>query len=176
MDGRQPDDYRYGHSPLAGDRLRLLASVFEPTTRAFLVRAAARPVGLAVDLGCGPGYTTALVQSALEPARTVGIEFSADFVARARLEHGGADLAFFEHDVTQVPFPVGPADLVFARYLLSHLPSPMAVVGRWLGQLRPGGRLLLEEAERIDTTSPTFERYLELTVAMLASHGTDMYI
>ena len=52
--------------------------VFGPTTAAFL-RRDALPTGaptLAVDLGCGPGYTTALVARCGGPARTVGLERS----------------------------------------------------------------------------------------------------
>src|SRR5690349_3152130 len=85
--------YTYGDSALAGDRLALLASIFEPTTAAFL-RAAAMPPDrwpatdpvthrrlgpgpdVALDLGCGPGFTSRLIGEVVAPARVVGFDFS----------------------------------------------------------------------------------------------------
>jgi SAM-dependent methyltransferase len=174
--------YTYGDSAVAGDRLAVLASIFGPTTAAFLARDATPGAALALDLGCGPGYTTVLLHDVASPIETVGLERSDAFVRRARVEHttGGAPhrpgLRFLPHDVTVTPFPTGPADLVFARYLLAHLPEPVAVRDRWLTQVRPGGRLLLEEIDHIDTSIPTFERYLEVVTAMSAGHDADLRV
>ena len=174
--------YAYGDSQVAGDRLALLAEVFEPTTRAFLEVAAPRPVALAVDLGSGPGFTTRLLSEVCGAARTVGLESSAAFVARARQElagvggHLGREVEVVEHDVTVVPFPVGGADLAFARYLLAHLPDPEDLIERWLGQLRVGGRLLVEEIVSIDTTDDVLGRYVELVTALSAAQGTDLLV
>jgi len=171
--------YAYGDSEIAGDRLALLAEVFEPSTAAFLDAALPADVELAVDLGCGPAYTTRLLAARSGARRTVGLESSPAFVARARRElaarHDGR-VDVLEHDVTEVPFPVGPADVMFARYLLAHLPDPLEVSGRWLDQLRPGGRLLLEEIVSIDTTDPVLGRYVELVGALSLAHGTDLLV
>src|SRR5207248_1477343 len=77
-------------------------------------------------------------------------------------------------DVT-APLPGAPVDLLHARYLLAHLAEPAAVVDRWGAQLRPGGRLLLDEIDHIDVTVEAFRRYLDLVRAMLADHGTDLF-
>ena len=171
--------YTYGDSPVAGDRLAVIAAIFGPTTEAFLHRDAPAGVALAVDLGCGPGYTTALVRDVVAPTTTVGLERSEAFVLRARIEHTPqpvADLTFLPHDVTVTPFPTGPADVLFARYLLAHLPDPVIVRDRWFGQVRAGGRLLVEEIDHIDTSIPTFERYLDVVAAMSRGHGTDLFV
>ena len=172
--------YTYGDTTVAGDRLAVLASIFGPTTAEFVRRDArsdpTRPVALALDLGCGPGYTTALVHEQAEPVRTVGLERSDAFVLRARVEHGHAGVEFLPHDITVTPFPTGPADLVFARYLLAHLPEPVAVRDRWLTQVRPGGRLLVEEIDHIDTSIGTFARYLDVVQQMSRGHGTDLLV
>jgi trans-aconitate 2-methyltransferase len=158
-----PATYTYGDSAVAGDRLAVLASIFAPTTASFLRRDAQQGPDLALDLGCGPGYTTALVHEVVSPVETIGLEQSEAFVLRARVEHATSErpgLSFLPHDVTTTPFPTGPADLVFARYLLAHVLHPVATRDLWLTQVHPGGRLLVEEIDRIDTSIPTFERYL----------------
>lgn len=172
--------YTLGDSPLAGDRLALLGEVFDPTTRA-LVRAW-RPAAVryAVDLGCGPGHSTHLVAAEVPGAAVVGLDASPAFVERAALEADavavGASVHFAVHDATRVPFPTPPADLILARYLLTHLPDPVHVVGRWVDQLAPGGRLLVDEVEAIDTEVDVFATYLDVSGRMIAAQGADLYV
>ena len=45
----------------------------------------------------------------------------------------------------------------------------------WAGQLRPGGVLVVEEPERIDTDDADFRRYLELASVVVAGRGGDLY-
>lgn len=167
--------YAFGDSAAAARRLDLLAALFEPTTRAFLEQSAGRELGLAVDLGCGTGHTTRLLASVLGPRRTLGLDRSASFVARAT---GAAPpgVGFAAHDVTTVPFPAGPADLCFCRLLLSHLPDPAAVVAAWATQLAPDGLLLVDEVDQIHTADPALRGYLEVAGALLASRGQTLEV
>jgi trans-aconitate 2-methyltransferase len=168
--------YPFGDSPQAIERLDLMARLFEPGTTALLDRWAPDAPGLALDLGCGPGHTTAAIARHCRPRRLVGIDASAPMVAAtaqrlADTTGAGAVVA----DVTG-PLPDAPADLVHARYLLSHLNDPRAALGGWCAQLRPGGRLLIDEIERIDTTVEPFRRYLDLVTAMMGARGTDLFV
>ncbi len=64
--------YLFGDSDLAQQRLELLARVFEESTRDFVLEAAAdRRWRLAVDLGCGPGFTTGLIVQSLRCDRVL---------------------------------------------------------------------------------------------------------
>lgn len=167
--------YTLGDSEVAGDRLALLSQVFDPTSRALLQAVGATGVELAVDLGCGPGHTTRLLAEVTRARQTIGLDRSPAFIRRAQ----AADeigLAFVQHDVTAVPFPIPPADVLFARYLLAHLPSPLDVVQAWGTQLAPDGRLVLDEVEHIDTSVATFARYLEIAGTMIESYGADLYV
>lgn len=164
--------YTFGTGRLAGDRLATLARVFEPTTRAFLWAEAPREPALALDLGCGPGHTSRLVATITCARRTIGVERSAEFVARAEAEHGDvAGLSFALRDVVDDPLPGAPADLVVCRYLLSHLPDPGAAMRAWSEQLAPGGRLLVEEVEEIRTDVEPFRRYLAHVTELLDANG-----
>lgn len=179
--------YTLGDNQVAGDRLGLLARVFGPASVALLRRGAPAggPPGLAVDLGCGPGHTTRMVARTLGPTETIGLDASAAFVDRAAEETDRdvqangplpSQVRFVHHDVTRLPWPVPPADLVFARYLLAHLPEPASVVASWGTGLAPGGRLLLDEVERIDVEVPAFATYLEVSGEMIRAQGAELYV
>ncbi len=178
-DQRGGAGYTFGEGEPEAERLALVAQLFESTSRAFLVDAFdtvdVRP-RLALDLGCGPGHTTRLLVDALRPRRAVGVDRSTTLLGKARAARiTGA--CFVAHDVTRMPLPhTGEADLIHARLLLSHLPAPETAVLDWLGQLAPGGLLLLDEIERIDTAQPVFRRYLSLLARMLADHGHDLLV
>ena len=75
--------YAFGDSEIAAARLEMVARVFEPATRDLLGEASPGSRNLGVDLGCGPGHTTALLSEVLECRRTVGLDLSADFIERA---------------------------------------------------------------------------------------------
>jgi SAM-dependent methyltransferase len=168
------NSYAFGDGDRAARRLELVAKVFHDPSHAFLCRAVPAAPALAVDLGCGPGHTTRLLHEATASARTVGIDSSEHFLAMAS-RTGGAGIAFGRHDVQSVPFPAGPADVIYSRLLLAHLPEPAALVNRWVTQLRPGGILALDEIEYIRTTNQVLARYEQMVVALIAARGAAMY-
>lgn len=167
-------EYTFGDSELAAERLRLLAEVFGPSSRDFLLQAAGVRPRLALDLGCGPGDTTRLLAETLSPDRTVGLERSSSFLDLARRRHSDR-VSYIQHDVTEIPLPPSPADLIYSRFLLLHLKERKEIVARWMTQLERGGLLLMEEVEWIDTVEPILLYYLEIVAAMMARHGQELY-
>ncbi len=166
-----PDAYTFGDDEVAARRLELLAHVYEPPTRALLARWAPPVVGLAVDLGCGPGHTTRLLHELTGAARTVGVERSPAYVITARsylADVPGAEV--LEHDVTRSPLPVEGADLVFARFLLTHLSQPRRALEVWAEALAPDGRLVVQETARLVSRDPALGRYYELVAELQALH------
>jgi SAM-dependent methyltransferase len=167
--------YTFGHSASAAERLRILAAVYESETEAFIRAYAPRRPGLAIDLGCGPGYTTALLARASGAERTAGFDISPEFVALAAAERGDA-ATFHVHDVTAPPFSAGEPDLLFCRLLLTHLPDPRAALAAWAGALRPGGRLLIDEVDAIEAPDPVCARYLAIADGVVRSTGGSLYV
>jgi trans-aconitate 2-methyltransferase len=163
--------YTYGDTALAGERLSLVADLFASSSRAFLRAAASSAPDLAVDLGCGPGHTTRLVHAVTGAERTLGLDRSAVFIAKASsMETAG--VSFVEHDVTKTPLPVAPSHVVFARLLLAHLPAPTTLVGAWLSSLAVGGRLLLDEVESVETEDRVMQTYLrDVAIPVITKHG-----
>jgi trans-aconitate 2-methyltransferase len=168
--------YTYGDSALAAERLGLVARMFEPTTRSFVASAVRRRPGSAVDLGCGPGHTTRLLHEVTGARSTVGLDRSEAFVRAARREAPGG-VSFAVHDVTQVPFPTGPADIVYARLLLAHLVDVEGVVRRWSTMLTIGGLLLVDDLEELDAPEPAFRDYLDdVAIAVVRAEGGDLFV
>ena len=52
-----------------------------------------------------------------------------------------------EHDVAADPPPAGPFDLVHARLVLVHVPERDRALANMVAALRPGGMLVLEDAD-----------------------------
>src|SRR5262245_19728996 len=123
--------YTFGDGPVAADRLALLAATYEPSSARLLRMCASLAPRRAIDLGCGPGYSTRLLHAVVAPAATVGIDSSADHIARARASAPpGVDYAV--HDVTAVPLPgEPPPDLHYSRFLLMHLRDPARALAGW---------------------------------------------
>jgi trans-aconitate 2-methyltransferase len=170
-----PPQYLFGDSDAAFERLQLLGRVYHESTRTFLAKAAASEyLRLGLDLGCGPGFTTHLIAETLRCERVIGLDASEGFIKLART-NANERVMFLRHDINAVPFPNSPANLIFCRFLLSHLRNPAAVIAKWATQLDARGLLLLEEAEAIVTAHPVFARYLTIVEAMLAAQSNQLY-
>jgi SAM-dependent methyltransferase len=172
---RHRAEYAFGDVALAAQRLHLLDRVFAEPSRSLLGMAATGRVGLAVDLGCGPGWSTRLVGETLRPARLAGLDNSRAFLQMARTV-GPPGTTWYAHDVTSVPFPTGPADLLHARFVLCHLPDPEAVLRLWLGQLNPGGYLLTQDDQEIIACHPVLVSYEEMARSLVAARGADLWV
>jgi len=98
-------------------------------------------VGLAVDLGCGPGNSTELLAVRYPEARVVGVDSSADMLrqARARLPGG----SFIEADVASWA-SAEPADLLFANAVFQWVPDHLAVMARLVEGLPEVGVLAVQ--------------------------------
>jgi trans-aconitate 2-methyltransferase len=166
--------YTFGDSDLAARRLALVAAAFAKTTRQFLLTRARPAPAFAVDLGCGPGFTTELIRATVGPARVFGVDVSPAFVAAAAKRLADDRTRLLCADVLDLPLEVADADLIFARMLLTHLRDPLAAVDVWRGRLAERGLLLLEEVDGIATEDPTLAGYLDLQREMLAANGHEL--
>jgi trans-aconitate 2-methyltransferase len=163
--------YAFGDTDLARERLALVADTFEAPTRALLRDLPAGGYRYVIDMGCGPGFTTALLREAIPHSFATGIDSSAAMIAEARGRVG--DAHFTVGDVT-APLSL-PAHLVFARLLLGHLPNPVSARATWAEALRAGGLVVCEEPVRYSSVEPVFTRYEEAVTAVVAGRGATLW-
>jgi len=167
--------YTFGDNDRAAARLTLLAQVYEPSTRALLESIGVRPVEAAVDLGCGPGYSTELLHAALGSRETWGIDRSERLVERARARRG-PPLQFAVGDVTVAPMPGPRFNVAYGRHLLAHLASPRDVLVACAESARPGAKLILEETASLDSADPLFVGYYARVSALQRHYGQDTFV
>ena len=163
-------NYTFGNSGEASARLRKLAELYEPETRELLARGGVRSPRLAVDLGCGPGWTTRLIYDVLRPRQTVGLDASEKFIAEAR-ENNRRELEFHVADVVRGPFPVQSADALFCRFLLTHLSPLSDALKAWREIAAPGAALIIHETELLETGNAAMARYYELVSRLQEHYG-----
>ena len=166
--------YSFRDTGSAEARLALLAEAFEPEMRGLLARLPKRPVRLALDLGCGPGFTTRLLMDVVQPQRVVGMDMSGSYVRSARARF--PDLEFEEHDVTQTPFPIVSPEFILARFLLTHISDPEGILGAWASEMAPLGLIAVAEVEFIKTGHPVFATYLSVVESLIADSGGTLYL
>jgi len=173
-DARADRSYQFGDSQLAAERLALLAEVFQPSTRALLVTLAARRPARVLDAGCGPGCTTRLLAKTFSTAAVTGVDISPYFVELAR-QTPRERTTYCVADVSKC-LPGGSYDLIYCRYLLTHLARPTEIIAQWGTRLARAGMIAIEENEWIETDEPAFAQYLAIVEAMLADGGQNLYV
>lgn len=134
------------------ERLRLLARVMRPATLALFERAGVRAGMQCMDMGCGGGDASIELARLVGPSGSVtAIDFDPVKIEVARQEAAGTGLENITFQVADVAGEAAgePAatQLVYARFLLSHLPDPEHILARWIGRLVPGGLLIVEDIE-----------------------------
>ena len=165
--------YTFGDDEAAAERLRLVADAYEPVSRGFISDHRGAATGMAIDIGCGPGFSTRLVAEVCHPRQLVGIDPSEAFLERARRSLPTA--SFVALDATDVPLPGVPADLIYARLVLAHLPEPAHVAELWLSQLAAGGTLLIEDLECVEAPRGPLSRYEDHSARMVRQGGGLLY-
>lgn len=163
--------YAFGDTDLARERLALVADTFAGPTRALLDELPDAGFRYVLDMGCGTGFTTALLRSAIPHSFTTGIDASEAMIAEARARV--PDAHFAVADVT-APLTL-PAHLVYARLLLGHLPDPGSALEHWAAALRVGGLVVCEEPVRYLSNSPLFARYEDAVTAVVAARGATLW-
>ena len=165
--------YKFATNETTAGRLEAISRIFNPHSQRFIKGQAKNPVISAVDLGCGPGFTTHMLFMALQAGEIYGIDNSEEYLMHAMNRVGHC--VFLKHDLTKTPFPVS-SDIMYARFVLSHLKDPIAMINRWSNELNLGGTLFIEELEGISTDVEVFERYLDINKMLVESQGAELYV
>jgi SAM-dependent methyltransferase len=125
--------------------------VFSPDTNERLIDIFVRLSGLApggrvVDLGCGSGVFTHVLQK--RGYRCAGIDLSPKLIEIARTNYSGID--FQVGDIEHLPFEDGRFDGVLLSGVLHHLPDRSRCAAEVLRILRPGGAFVAFDPNRMN--------------------------
>lgn len=110
-----------------------------------------------VDLGCGPGNSTALLAQRFPKSQLLGIDSSAAMLATARQRL--PQVAFERADIGSWIGPA-PVDLLYANAALQWVPDHARLLPQLLSQLRAGGVLALQVPDNRDEPSHSVLRAL----------------
>jgi trans-aconitate 2-methyltransferase len=113
-----------------------------------------------VDLGCGPGNLTATLAERWPGAEVVGLDASADMLAKAA-DHAARypSLHFEEADITHWTPPAG-TDVVVSNAALQWVPGHQELMRSWLAALRPGAWFALQVPGNFNAPSHALMRDL----------------
>jgi ubiquinone/menaquinone biosynthesis C-methylase UbiE len=132
------------------ERLQLLARDRWPTTRALFARAGVGAGMRCIDLGCGGGEVTFEIARLVAPeGAVIGVDMDEVKLALAReaaAERGITNVEFRALNVNEWDEPA-TYDVVFSRFLLQHLSQPVALLRRMWVAVRPGGVIIVEDAD-----------------------------
>jgi ubiquinone/menaquinone biosynthesis C-methylase UbiE len=105
-----------------------------------------------LDMGCGPGTSSALIWERLLPPRVVAFDFDPAMVAlaRRRLRRRGVDakIRVLAADATRMPFAGASFDAIFESGVVHHVPDWRAALREVARVLRPGGRFWFAEPSK----------------------------
>jgi phosphatidylethanolamine/phosphatidyl-N-methylethanolamine N-methyltransferase len=119
---------------------------FGPTLHSGRVQAiqrmAIRPGERVLEVGVGTGINTLLYP---RDCSVTGIDLTSSMLDKARdrvVREGISNVRLLEMDAADLKFADGTFDIVYAPYLISVVPDPIAVAREMRRVCRPGGRII----------------------------------
>lgn len=149
-------DYHLPRTDGEARRLAIQSELLAEATEATLSAAGVERATACIDIGCGTGDVMVAMAQHAPTARIVGLDLDTR-PARARLGDR------FELVTGDLFSATGTYDFVFSRYVLHHLPDPVAGIAKMWELTKPGGTLaVLDIDQRGTTTYPVWEPYQKL--------------
>jgi len=112
-------------------------------------RAHVRPDAIVADIGTGTGF---LIRGlAPQVSKVYGFDESPEMLAVARRNLSDfPNVELIEAPGHRLPLPDGALDAIFANMYLHHVPDPAGAIAEMARVLRPGGVLVLVDADEHD--------------------------
>jgi SAM-dependent methyltransferase len=149
-------------------RLALLTHLADPISTGRLNRLGVGPGWNCLEVGAGEGSVARWLASRVGPqGRVVATDLNLRFLAG----HGLPGVEARRHDILTDDLEPAHYDLVHCRFVLRHVAEPMKAIARMVAAVRPGGWLLVEEADdrsygAADSTHPRAAEFDRRTRAL----------
>jgi len=129
----------------AGDRFEALAALYDRMTAGHFDTIGVGPGWRCLEIGAGGG---SVVRHLADRVGRTGRVLATDIEPRFLDPLGDlANVDVARHDIVIDPLPEAEFDLIHARLVLIHVPERRAVLPRLVAALKPGGWLLVEDAD-----------------------------
>ncbi|MFF9645186.1 class I SAM-dependent methyltransferase [Kitasatospora aureofaciens] len=154
------------------DRLEAQAGLSFPEELRILRELGLPTGGTVLELGAGPGAVTRRLRAAL-PADTALI--AADIDGELLAHAAGPGVTLLVADGAELPLPDASVDFVLLRYVLQHVPDPVAVLAEVRRVLRPGGRVAVTEVDSAlwGAAEPSYPELAGVHAKMAAAQRAD---
>jgi len=147
---KQDNDYIIKGGSEGKARLDVLGSILDTHTIKLLEQGERLDGKKFLDLGCGGGNMSRNAARLVgDKGNVTAIDFDAEILSLAQKqagEEGIRNISFRSMDAYELDYD-STFDIVYSRFLLSHLTDPAKVLSNMLRALRPGGRLLIEDID-----------------------------
>lgn len=170
----------------AGERFVWLAELFDGVTRGHVDRLGIGAGSRCWEVGAGgPSIPEALAATVGPTGHVLATDIDPSWLKAGEAGEAGGGYEVRRHDVVADPPPEpGTFDLVHARLVLVHVPDRARALATMAAALRPGGWLLIEDADTalqplacLDDTGPAQRRANRLRDAireLLARRGANL--
>jgi ubiquinone/menaquinone biosynthesis C-methylase UbiE len=112
---------------------------------AAIVASDLKPSDIVADVGVGTGF---LAEGALAAgARVIGIDSSEGMLTQARRRFAEKRFEARAGDIDSLPLSTAEVDVVLANMVLHHAPDPPRAIREMSRVLKPGGRLVITDAD-----------------------------
>jgi ubiquinone/menaquinone biosynthesis C-methylase UbiE len=117
----------------------------EGVRRAAIAAAGLTPGIVVADIGTGTGF---MAEAALDAgARVIGIDLSEGMLQQVSTRLAGRAFETRQSSETEIPLAAGEVDAVLANMFLHHAEDPEATIAQLARALKPGGRLVITDAD-----------------------------
>jgi len=124
-------------------RLRAIEAAFDPATIARLESTGLAPGWRCLEIGPGAGSIMRWLAGKVAPTGHItAVEINPRFLGK-----GEANIDVIKADVREVDLEPGQFDLIHGRYVFLHIPGYQSLLRKVIGWLKPGGWIVLEEAD-----------------------------
>jgi SAM-dependent methyltransferase len=163
------------------ERLKLQSRVWEPTGRRLLEEIGDGRGYRAVDVGCGVmGWLRLLSKWVGPDGKVVGTDVDDAMLAEAKqfvADEGLGNVTLVRDDLFATSLEPESFDLVHARYEITPLGRGSEQLATYLGLVRPGGTVVLEDPDvaswHFNPPAPALEKLIALIVEAFRRTGGD---
>lgn len=164
-------------------RLEQQVDLVRTLEKPYLERLELSRAATVVDLGCGPGYMSRVLASMVPQGSLVGVDVSPELLVQAQnglREDGLSNGSFVRAWAHHLPLAGGIADLVYARFLMQHLPDPVAVLREARRVSKPGACTVIVDTDDgalvVHPELPGLRRLIEASQESQRRVGGDRHV